>query len=700
MKKNRIILIISSLLVLFFSLAGCNLIKNNGQNVNSSISNEETKKEMLLSSEALDLIVGDETKLTAYNYVKQEDVTLQYESSDSSVVEVDETGNIFAKKDGSAVITVTYGKEKKTCNVNVGFGGMVPMLDFKQVVGNDVSLSYGGTLNLDCVVVFNGKEYEDLEVVYTTTGDIGQIEAESKQFSANQTAGSGTITATATWRGMNGSTVKTLQKEITVQVIHTVAIVTNFNSYVLYPVSLFDGKTYETQVNLTVNVYENQTKKEYKDIRVSEDSADIIALDETNMQISAKKFGTGIVEIEYVDTFNETHVKEIEIQVERPIKTLTKTIEFSAMDGTLPLTDIFGKEVVLLNAYQDGTALTVSPDGQTIGGLKLEENAITYSTLLIYDNEVGYQFPITAYKKILRTAADFKVFNEAGKLTGYYYLANDVNDYGEVGHFKMVSSTSCFAGIFDGGGHYANLTVTTNRGLFVYLNAATIKNVQFNLKINPPNTTSNYQNMAGLAASLWTNVKITDTYVKIVEISKNLVGSFAPISNDIPKNISFTRTVIEMPTEEYFKENEIDTSKMSALGNSVAGFEIITTANGKVATGKETVKWNASLGSEIFVISHLPLARYIWDSYVKYEFTVYAPNVMLDTNEDGDISEADIDAENKITYLGQTRNAKGGQIYVYPTKNTLIQAALNLDLYLENALWDISTGIPVFNGKD
>lgn len=675
--KKRLICIVCTLLFVV-GLAGCKGCKKNPSPENPPV---ETQAELLISAEKLDMIVGDSVELTAYNYTKQDGVSVEYSSSAPAVAEVDSEGNVLANTKGTATITVTYGTQQKTCEVNVGFGGMVPKLDFKQVVGSDVSLPFGGSLNLEGVVLFNGKEYDDVEITYTFSGSVGEIVANKNQFLANQSTGTGVIKAVASWRGMDGATVKTLQKEITVHVIHTVSIVTNFNYYTLYPVAAFDGKTYETDVDLTVKVYENQTEMQYESIRVKAGSEEIISLNPSTLEITATKFGVGIIQIEYVDSFNETHIKEIEIKVERPIKTLQTVIDVSAMDGTLPLTDLFGKEVSLLNAYQDGNELTLSQDGQTVSGLRIEENKVTNSTLLIYDNEVGYEFPVNIYKKVLKTASDFSVFNQAGKLTGYYYLANDITDYGNVGHFKSPSSSSCFAGIFDGGGHSANLTITTNRGLFVYLNAATIKNVQFNLKIKPANTSDNYHNMAGLASSLWTNVSMVDVNVRIVEIANNLVGTFSPISKDIPKSILFTRTVVEMPNAEYFTTNGLDESKISALGNSICGYD--------TTSGVETVNWNSNLSSDVFVISHLPLARSIWESYKYYAFTVYASNVTKT-----------MDSVNKTTYLGQTRNSKGYQLCSYASTAELIAKAHDLTSYAESGYWNTSTGAPVWTGNN
>ena len=106
MKRNKLLLIICTLIVALFAFSGC-MVNPTGSS-ESSLQSSEEKKEMLLSAERLDLIVGDEVRLTAYNYELKAGETLQYTSSAPSIVQVDESGNIVAKGCGEAVITVTY----------------------------------------------------------------------------------------------------------------------------------------------------------------------------------------------------------------------------------------------------------------------------------------------------------------------------------------------------------------------------------------------------------------------------------------------------------------------------------------------------------------------------------------------------------------------------------------------------------------
>lgn len=320
--------------------------------------------------------------------------------------------------------------------------------------------------------------------------------------------------------------------------------------------------------------------------------------------------------------------------------------------------------------------------------------AASASSAIIYTNLGIIETDFNVCTKVIKTATDWTtVFNATSLITGYYYLDNDITDYPTIAITKKISSDYAFKGVFDGGGHTASFTVQRKQGIFAYLSAATIKNVQFNLKfaLSHPSNTSLCGNMSGLAGTIWNNVKISDMYLKIEDV-KSANGIFAPITDNAAYPITLTRCVIEMPTEAMLTASGLDTSKISSFATTLSSFDTVTAVEDD---------WNWYFKSEIFVISDLPLARNIKSTAYSAAsaFTVYAPNTMPDKDGDNVITASDIDTENKITYLGQVAN--GGPIYSYASIDALkaVEYDWTKSTYATNALWDITSGAPVFVGK-
>lgn len=533
MKKLKKLLLLSCTAVVALGCAfavGCKDDEESGIET-ETVTTEVTA--LTLSASELNVVVGDTARLTAWCTL-EEGVEMQYAASDTNVISVDNDGYIIAKREGESTVTVTYGEQQKTCLVKVTFGGMSPLLQFEQIgettTAAPISLALGGSLNLDASVWFNQKSYTDFEISYTTTGDIGEV---TDGVFTSDKVGSGTITAVATWRGLSGETLATLQKTVNVNVVYSVAILTNAKDYTLYTVGEYGGETYATETAFIVKVDDNGEVTTADEISVI-DGADIVEYDEADNVVRALKYGTATIQIEYTDGRNELHTRTVQIDVERPVKTHAERIEFASADGTLPLTDLFGEEVTLTEAWQDGKQITVSDN--VLGGLTMSNDSVTKSTLLVYADNVGVQVDIDGYGKIIRSEQDLKVFDiedndgdhttETGKqITGYFVLVNDIeNDptydssnmhtglqynkaIGETGRKpKWLSSTSTgFGGTFDGQGHTLAFDVY-QAGLFgMLLNGAMIKNVSLEV-----NMTCETATMSATLAAMAPNTAISD----------------------------------------------------------------------------------------------------------------------------------------------------------------------------------------------
>lgn len=218
-----------------------------------------------------------------------------------------------------------------------------------------------------------------------------------------------------------------------------------------------------------------------------------------------------------------------------PVETYGQTLEFSALDGELPLTEIFGEEVIILQAYQGVNKLTVS--NNKVLGLPTERDCVTETQITVFTAEKGFTINVNAYTKILDDANDFNVFNltEEKVLDGYYYLTSDVTlptafsheAYWEKVNGKLTFNQEIgFNGVFDGNGHTVSYSFN-EWGLFGNILAnGTIQNVKLLATRNAEESGVASINGA-LAHKMWGGA-VTNVYAKITDTlsSPNRNASF------------------------------------------------------------------------------------------------------------------------------------------------------------------------------
>lgn len=503
---------------------------------------QETLTPLTLSTEALNMIIGDVARLNAWCTLET-GVELQYESSNKNVLTVDGDGYMTAITPGEATVTVTYGTQQKTCAVTVTFGGMSPVLTFCQIDTSDpVSLALGDRLNLEPKITFNQKTFDDMQITYTVTGNIGKVTDDVFEASS---VGDGSILAIATWRGLDGETVATLQKRVDINVTYSVGLIPNAKEYMLYTVSNYNGQSWDTETEFTVKVDDNGKITTADNIYVSA-GENVVAYDASKNVIRALSHGSATLTIEYTDDRNEFHTKMVEVVVERPVKTIDGRKEFSSVDGTLDWETLFGESVMLTEAWQDGKKVGV--ENNKVYGLTMNKDSVTLSNLTVYTDTVGISVDIEGYGKVIRTAEDLKVFDivdnddnyktESGKqITGYFVLANDIvndpttddsNRHTGLKYNKAIGATGSdpdwlsstqtgFAGTFDGQGYTMAFDVY-QAGLFgAFLDGAVVKNVAMHvtMKNTEADTMSTVLAVQAPNASAALGVTIENVYVKI-----------------------------------------------------------------------------------------------------------------------------------------------------------------------------------------
>jgi len=162
-----------------------------------------------------------------------------------------------------------------------------------------------------------------------------------------------------------------------------------------------------------------------------------------------------------------------------------ETIEFfSALDGELPMQQIFGDDaanIVITDAYQGATKLKVV--NNKVLGVATSKTGVTETQITICTAKGNYLLNVEAYTKVLDEESDFAVFDvSAGNVDGYYVLKQDIECTGEKmwTNYYENNDKHFFNGVFNGMGHKVNGLKVGNNGLFGALGAtAVIENVAF-----------------------------------------------------------------------------------------------------------------------------------------------------------------------------------------------------------------------------
>ena len=190
------------------------------------------------------------------------------------------------------------------------------------------------------------------------------------------------------------------------------------------------------------------------------------------------------------------------------------TVNFSTSDGTLPLTQIFGKSVTVTEAWQGETQLTV--EDNKISGLQVSDTEITETTITVYTATEAYNIPVKACTKWISTAAEFKaLFDTAGEILGYYALANDLGDETTLAKCSD-NSSGIFKGTFDGNG-YSIYAEVGYYGIFGQVQNATIKNLGIQIRKWTATTAANFNGRAVFCSTHSTNTNTTfeNIYVNV-----------------------------------------------------------------------------------------------------------------------------------------------------------------------------------------
>ncbi len=504
MKKK--INFVLKVLLSFTTLIGCvGLVacKDEPEQEGPSVGGQESEAFYFLDEPNL-LTVG-ETKLVSY-YVGErlEEQAVMLTSSNPSVLTVTAEGELEAINVGTAKITGTVGTYTDNFEVSVVLDGSYPQLFFKNAVNEEKeSLTVNKKLNLGCEVFYNDRYFDDVEVDYTVSDPtVGTVDMDGV-FTALK-KGSVSVTATATWRGIESPL---MTKSVNVDIVNDISVLIAdgaLTDITLYSKANFMNNTYMTSVSLndilTVSVdgvdKTNESTYEVIDNRSAADSSiEAIAWDSVSKTLTASKVGTAKLEIS-IPHEGETLMQTINLACEKPFGIYETPITFSQMDGVIEgLDGIFGESVTLTAAYQDGDETTGTArkveDNKIVGLILSTDKSFSTETVTVYTEDCGVQLTLNACKKIIKTHEDMaSVYGTAtAAVSGYFFLANDIL-WGETEAEQFTAkpgvaswhwnSQSTFSGVFDGNGHTVEFA-TTRAGLFGTL-SGTVKNATFIVK--------------------------------------------------------------------------------------------------------------------------------------------------------------------------------------------------------------------------
>lgn len=462
-----------------------------------------------LSETSLKMVVGDFTKLVVSNSKEDESLLITWSSSNDKIATVDQEGKIEAIYPGEAVISAAHDDILAACLITVSSDVFLPSLEFENEIKNEEFVPINSELNLNTYILFNSRKFYDAEINATiSNSQIGTFS--NGIFKASNTlSAQGDITLTASWRNFSSPTL-TKKIHITTTSINSVYLNDGeIDSINLFSTAKVGEKSYPTMIETNVKCKESGVDKvPYEVVAInnySRESMDIPCVEveynssKQTIKVTALRAGSASLSVTFKKSDGQDYTKLFPISVDFPIYEYETPIDyFSILDGSyydtsldrfVTLNNLFltgNKEIV--RAYQGDNALTIK-DNCLLGVTSYSFDSYDSVNVLLYNDKIGVKVTLYVYQKVITTANDLnslyssKVKNDTKE--GYYVLAKDIDGTNEAFVMKANEFASSFDGVFDGQGHIIkNVSLKHNSineewGLFGYGLGGTIKNVAF-----------------------------------------------------------------------------------------------------------------------------------------------------------------------------------------------------------------------------
>ncbi len=490
---------------------------------------------------------------------------IAFTSANPAIATVNENGTVTGVACGETTVTATYEGYSATATVTVDLGTNVPLLVFDSVSGTDLQVSWMDEINLSASVLYKGKTYDDVTVTYAVDENAATVT--NGIFKAKK-SGECTVKATATWR--NAPVV--LSETFTIKAIPSVEISINqgkLDGSTLYLSENLAGETFVKSVAIDCAVKVNGTQTDDYEVVVVEGAENVTLADGV---LTAAKVGDSTLRVSVVDPLGTTHSEYVRVAVKKPLSSTVKTAQtpFETLTGAFDTEEIFGYATTIVEAYENGTPLSVV-EGKIQGVTVNKDGSNIHRTLTVYDENGGYTVNFEVYTKVIRTAQDLDVFaattNDiaANKTTayynvydGYYVLAGNIDAsaykttnkrmegfYGNSASDKNHAKTGLM-GTFDGRGYTITGMTADNGGLFgIVGTAGVIKNVAFKAsKI----AMSNWRGGGLLAMAIENGAHLENVYVEIASMS-TAQSNQGVLAYGVDPKVSMNNVVVEYTSE-------------------------------------------------------------------------------------------------------------------------------------------------------
>lgn len=482
---------------------------------------------------------------------------IQWESSDPSIVSVDENGKLTSKlKTGKATITASYGKVSDSCEVTVLQKSGMPSLSLEQ----ELILSEGGSYAVTAQMLYNGVNIAGELVFALQEGEDG----------ASSVSRASVEGATLTFYGETvGSTYYVLSTTV-FDCLYTERIdVTVRNTDVVYVVKNGVNNQLEVKEGSTPSTSDVQIYD--KNVRVPNDSLTWEIEDETIAELSSdgkilmKKEGTTLLSTVYKDekisvgirvvkkhekfSFIQDGAKEFNLNVNIVIDSKNNKRSYVANDGQVCT-------FALGDASISGEVIRASLDGETLNGEYFSfENGILSAQAKAFDTNIfgektltfdvetvdwvySYEMKVFLVTKALTKATDFKdaivAKWQGDKIVGYFTLAANIDlEWQEISVWATDWKwDNGFRGTLDGRGYSIEHVKSTMYGLSAQMgNGAVLKNLKFpSFRYSGGNTTLFAR---GAGGTTFENIEITLTADSACTANGNALESGVLCSYDI-----------------------------------------------------------------------------------------------------------------------------------------------------------------------
>ncbi len=485
----------------------------------------------------------DETVALDVNSDTLDKSCLEFSVEDSSVAIVDNQGVVRGVKPGVTVVNVTDGVNTETCTITVDAEGLTPSIVFNNTIRDEESLFIDDMIDLSAKVNFNGRDYTDAVIIYTSSAP-NVAEVNGVGVLTAKTLGNTTIVAKTTWRGFEVS--KEINVSVTQDATLSISIDNNtVDKITVYAISTtFGDRTYSNEQAFTVEATLNEQDAEYV---LTSLNTDIFTVE--GDKVVAVKAGSGTLKLALRD--DATIFEQFEVIVEKPVLSISEEVElFDATKGKyITVNGATATENTIQDFVSNKVGSTVILDGSTVRAESVETTPVKTETGIAYVNNelktipvngkkmvkqtvifetdaVIYQVTVCPATNVITSETEFlSIFTGGTSSTpktsaGYYILAkdivHDISDYRNCVNHTDTSTDfhDTLTGTLDGNGKKIKDFYLKNGGLFGNM-YGTLKNICIDVRIE------NYRNVrVTILGNFNSNTVVSDAYIKVNSLNK------------------------------------------------------------------------------------------------------------------------------------------------------------------------------------